>query len=156
MLYVKVGIKAKAQFLAVDAKEKTTAMIFEYGHTTAHALERAYPDEVLPHGIAVCWGMLTCSYISERMGLMTAEERERHDAVIDLMGLTLPTPLPSLETVMEKLMKDSKRGLVMEQDDEVSEVLVARVGEPLQSKTMLHAVKAELVRDWLLSVGFNL
>jgi 3-dehydroquinate synthetase len=53
---VKIGIKAKDSLLAVDAKEKTQAMIFEYGHTTAHALERSYPDEVLPHGVAVCWG----------------------------------------------------------------------------------------------------
>ena len=99
-------------------------MIFEYGHTTAHALERSYPDEVLPHGVAVCWGMLTCSYMAEKMGLMTAEARARHDGLIELMNLTLPEPRPSIETVMEKLMKDNKRGIVMEADDEVSEVLL--------------------------------
>ncbi len=152
---VKVGIKAKASLLAVDAKEKTGAMIFEYGHTTAHALERSYPDEVLPHGVAVCWGMLTCSFIAERMGVMTAAERERHDSIIELMGLELPEPRPRIEVIMDKLMRDSKRGLVMEKADEASEVLLKQVGEPLESKTMLHAFQADLVREWLRSVGFN-
>ena len=152
---VKVGIKAKAGLLAVDAKEKTGAMIFEYGHTTAHALERSYPDEVLPHGVAVCWGMLTCSFVAERMGVMTPAERARHDAIIELMGLKLPEPRPSIEEIMDKLMRDSKRGLVMEQADEVSEVLLKEVGAPLESKTMLHAVRADLVREWLESVGFS-
>ena len=56
---------------------------------------------------------------------------------------------------MDKLMRDSKRGLVMEQADEVSEVLLKGVGAPLESKTMLHAVKSDLVREWLVSVGFS-
>lgn len=152
---VKIGIKAKAALLAVDAKEKTGAMIFEYGHTTAHALERSYPDEVMPHGVAVCWGMLTCSFVAERMGVMSRAERTRHDGIIELMGLKMPEPRPSIDDVMDKLLRDSKRGLVMEQADEVSEVLLETVGAPLESKTMLHAIKADLVREWLHSVGFS-
>ena len=176
---VKVGIKAKAQLLEVDAREKTGAMIFEYGHTTAHALERSFADEVLPHGskmaiaisicrsfhlanqgsitiaVAVCWGMLTCSFVAERMGIMSASERKAHDAIIELMGLELPEPRPSIESIMEKLMRDSKRGLVMESDDEASEVLLKEIGTPLQSKTMLHPIPAQLVREWLTSVGFT-
>jgi 3-dehydroquinate synthase/2-deoxy-scyllo-inosose synthase len=152
---VAIGIKAKARYLAVDAREKTTAMIFEYGHTTAHALERSYPDEVLPHGVAVCWGMLACSYVAEQMGLMTAAERREHDAVIELLGLELPEPRPPLAAVMEKVMRDNKRGLVMEAADETSEVLLHRMGAPVESKSMLHAIKADSVREWLVSVGFE-
>jgi hypothetical protein len=34
--------------------------------------------------------------------------------------------------------RDSKRGLVMKQADEVSEVLLSEVGVPLEHKTVLH------------------
>ena len=105
--------------------------------------------------VAVCWGMLTCSFVAERMGIMSASERKAHDAVIELMGLALPEPRPSIESIMAKLMRDSKRGLVMESDDEASEVLLKEIGTPLQSKTMLHAIPAQLVREWLTSVGFT-
>jgi|EP01046_Picozoa_sp_COSAG06_P030166 3-dehydroquinate synthetase len=98
--------------------------------------------------------MLTCGYIAEKTGLMTPEERQRHDAIIELMDLKLPVPRPSIESVMGKLMRDSKRGIVMEEEDEVSEVLLTAIGTPLESKSMLHVVKAELVREWLESVGF--
>ena len=134
---VKIGIKAKDHYLVIDPKEKTQAvMIFEYGHTTAHALERSYPDEVLPHGVAVCWGMLACSYVAEKheMGLMTAEDRKEHDSIIELMDNKQPTPLPSLEQVMDKILNDNKRGIVMEGPDKISEVFLHKVAEPVQTK----------------------
>ena len=98
--------------------------------------------------------MLTCGYIAEKMGLMSPAEHQRHDAIIALMDLTLPEPKPSIESVMERLMRDSKRGIVMEQKDDVSEVLLEAIGSPLKSKSMLHVVKAKLVEEWLQSVGF--
>ena len=99
--------------------------------------------------------MLTCSFVAERMGIMSAAERKAHDAIIELMGLVLPEPRPSIEIIMEKLMRDSKRGLVMESEDEASEVLLKNIGTPLQSKTMLHPIPGQLVREWLVSVGFT-
>ena len=65
--------------------------------------------------------------------------------VLRIVRLKLPEPRPSIEDVMDKLMRDSKRGLVMEQADEVSEVLLTEIGAPLESKTMLHAVRACLL-----------
>ena len=54
---VEAGIRAKLAALAADAQEAHAGMIFEYGHTVGHALELCYPAGVLPHGLAVCWGM---------------------------------------------------------------------------------------------------
>ena len=152
---VKLGIEAKSSFLLIDPKEKTTAMIFEYGHTLGHALERCYPDGVLPHGVAVCWGMLSASHFAHRMGHLSAAELASHDAIIQSMQLELPLPLPTIEAVKARAMADSKRGLVGEAADEFSEVLLSAVGAPLKSASMLHAVKWALAEEWLLSLGLE-
>jgi len=57
-----LGIEAKMTVLAIDAYEKTHGMIFEYGHTVSHAIEKAYGDGVVPHGLGVTYGMLSSSY----------------------------------------------------------------------------------------------
>merc|ERR1712134_184329 len=114
-----------------DAYEKTSAMIFEYGHTMSHALEKTYGDGVLPHGLGVTYGMLACSFAAERMGIMSRSAREKHDAICDLLvrRWPLPEPLPSVEKVMALGMRDSKRGITSENDEEISDVLLTKVGD---------------------------
>ena len=87
------------------------------------------------------------------MGHLSVHERAAHDAIIQSMGLTLPSPVPTIEAVKERAMADSKRGVVGEADDEFSEVLLTAIGAPLQSKSMLHAVKWNLAEEWLASIG---
>lgn len=157
LLLVRLGIKAKMDLLATDAYERTTAMIFEYGHTMSHALEKAYGDGVVPHGLGVTYGMLACSFAAERMGLMTAKAREEHDAICHLLvnRWALPSPLPTVDTVMSLAMKDSKRGITSEQPDEISDVFCKSVGDVVPSSTqMLHSFPAMHFRDWLESMGF--
>jgi 3-dehydroquinate synthase len=57
-----LGIEAKMTVLLSDAYEKTSGMIFEYGHTVSHAIEKAYGDGVIPHGIGVTYGLTSSSY----------------------------------------------------------------------------------------------
>merc|ERR1712048_485228 len=68
---VRLGIRAKMDMLRHDAYEKTSAMVFEYGHTMSHAIEKTYGDGVVPHGLGVTYGMLACSYAAERLGIMS-------------------------------------------------------------------------------------
>ena len=51
-------LKAAVRLLE-DAYEKNCGMIFEYGHTVSHAIEKAYGDGVIPHGLGVTYGMLS-------------------------------------------------------------------------------------------------
>ena len=86
-------------------------MIFEYGHTVGHALELSYPAGALPHGLAICWGMLSCSYVSARLGLMSSADVARHDALIRrLLPEALPEPRPAIDEVIFRVMRDGKRG----------------------------------------------
>merc|ERR1712226_1411858 len=93
---VELGIRAKMDLLQYDAYEKTTAMIFEYGHTMSHAIEKAYGDGVVPHGLGVTYGMLACSYVAEQLGIMSKKAREHHDRLCMLLlkRWLLPEPRP--------------------------------------------------------------
>merc|ERR1712151_973944 len=152
-----LGIRAKMEMLRHDAYEKTSAMIFEYGHTMSHAIEKTYGDGVVPHGLGVTYGMLACSYAAEQLGIMSKKAREHHDDICHLLiqRWPLPQPLPLAEEVMGRAMKDSKRGITSEAADEISDVLLREVGDVLPSKTnMLNKFPSELFSEWLVSMGF--
>jgi len=152
-----LGIDAKMQKLATDAYEKTTGMIFEYGHTVSHAIEKAYGDGVIPHGLGVTYGMLSSSYAAERMGIMSSEERKKHDALCWLLlkRWPLPEPKPTIDKIMGFAMRDSKRGLTGEADDEISDVLLYKMGEVVPTKTNnLSKFPCKYVEKWLYSMGF--
>jgi len=152
MKLVRLGIEAKMSVLASDAYERTSGMVFEYGHTVSHALEKAYGDGIVPHGIGVCYGMLSSSYAAERLGIMTKEDRVAHDEICNLLvrRWPLPEPRPSVETVMAIAMRDSKRGITSEAVDEISDVLVTKVGEVVPTKTNnLSKFPAAYVEEWL-------
>jgi len=80
-----LGIEAKMTVLRHDAYERTSGMIFEYGHTVSHALEKAYGDGVVPHGLGVVYGMLSSAHAAEQLGIMSASDREEHDELCWLL-----------------------------------------------------------------------
>ena len=98
---------------------------------------------LVAHSISLTWcsrsvlGHVDLYFVAERMGIMSVSERKAHDAIIELMGLELPEPRPSIESIMQKLMRDSKRGLA-ESDDEASEVLLKEIGTPLRRARAPH------------------
>lgn len=155
---VRLGIEAKMEVLATDAYERTCGMVFEYGHTLSHAIEKAYGDGVIPHGIGVCYGMLSSSYAAEKLGIMSKADRLAHDEVCQLLvsRWPLPEPKPSLENVMTLAMRDSKRGITSEKPNEISDVLVRKIGDVVATKTNnLSAFPAKYVEDWLELQGFH-
>lgn len=152
-----LGIDAKMKMLAHDPLEKTTAMIFEYGHTVAHAIEKGYGDGTIPHGIGVAYGMLSSSYAAEEMGIMSPEDRKEHDAVAWLLlkRWPLPEPRPSIERIMRFAMRDSKRGITAEASDEISDVIMRKMGEHIPTKTNnLSKFPNKYVFQWLYKMGF--
>jgi len=152
-----LGIEAKMLPLAKDAYEKTDGMIFEYGHTVSHAIEKAYGDGVVPHGLGVTYGMLSSSYAAEKLGIMSAADREEHDKLcwLLLQRWSLPEPRPSVEVIMGLAMRDSKRGLTGEAEDEISDVLLRKVGDVVPTATNnLSKFPCALVEEWLQTMGF--
>jgi len=157
MRLLALGIEAKMTVLLHDAYERTSAMIFEYGHTVSHAIEKAYGDGVVPHGLGVTYGMLSSSYAAEKMGLMSPKDRVEHDELCWLLlrRWKLPEPMPSVERIMALAMKDSKRGITSEAEDEISDVLLHSLGEPVPTRTsMLSKFPSRFVAEWLADMGF--
>ena len=153
---VEAGIRAKLPLLAADAREATAGMIFEYGHTVGHALELCYPPGVLPHGLAICWGMRCCSYVASHLGLMDRAEAARHDGLIHrLMPEPLPRPLPAVADVMSRVMRDNKRGRANESEIECACVLLNAVGDPITTDSMLSKFPSSVVVDWLRAQGLG-
>lgn len=154
---VKLGIEAKMDVLAVDAYERVHGMVFEYGHTISHAIEKAYGDGTIPHGIGVCYGMLSTSFACKRLGLMSEKDQVPHDEICNLLceRWTLPEPRPSIEHVMRLAMRDSKRGITSEEPHEISDVFVTKVGNVIETKTNnLSKFPAVLIEEWLELQGF--
>jgi len=152
-----LGIEAKMSVLLKDAYEKTSGMIFEYGHTVSHAIEKAYGDGVVPHGLGVTYGMLSSSYVAEQIGIMSKADRREHDRLCWLLleRWSLPEPKPSSQTVLALAMRDSKRGITGEADDEISDVLLRRMGDVVETTTSnLSKFPCALVEEWLLDMGF--
>lgn len=155
---VRLGIDAKMQILLEDAYEKQTGMIFEYGHTVGHALEKAYGDGTVPHGLGVAYGMLSSSFAAERMGIMSAEARREHDEMCRLLvsRWPLPEPRPSVETIMRIAMRDSKRGVCSEGPDEIADVFLREMSDFVRTPTHnLSKFPCRLVAEWLVSMGFE-
>lgn len=154
---VRLGIEAKMTVLAEDAYEKTSGMIFEYGHTVSHAIEKAYGDGTIPHGLGVVYGMLSSSYAAEKMGITTKADRQEHDELCNLLlrRWPLPEPKPSVDLVMSLAMRDSKRGITSEGADEISDVLLYKIGDVVPSRTqMLNKFPCALIYEWLETMGF--
>jgi 3-dehydroquinate synthase/2-deoxy-scyllo-inosose synthase len=140
----------------VDEREAAAGMIFAYGHTVGHALDLCYPTGVLPHRLAIYWGMRCCSYIASQLRLMDGRETAHHDALIRrLLREGLPKPLPTRSDVMSRVMRDSKRGRAHESPDECACVLLAEIGKAIQSDTMLSKCLSTLVADWLHAQGLR-
>lgn len=148
---VRSGIEAKRGLLAVDASEVCEAMLFEYGHTIGHALELT---EHLPHGIAILYGMLFCSFASLRLGLITPAARRRHDRLIwDTLVLSpiawRPT-IARLAKIEQKALADNKRGIVVCAPNEITCVLLRDIGQPHRVDTSaLSRIPLDLVKAWV-------
>ena len=155
---IRLGVAAKMSQLEVDAHERIAGMVFEYGHTIGHALEKAYGDGTVPHGVGVAFGMMACSYVSEKLGHMSADDRAVHDRICRLVTdrWPLPEPRPALSSVMSIMMRDSKRGIAKEQPHEISDVLLRSVGDTIYTSTQnLSKFPADLVRQFLAEhLGF--
>jgi len=152
-----LGIEAKMSILLNDAYEKTSGMIFEYGHTVSHAIEKAYGDGVVPHGLGVTYGMLSSSFAAEKMGIMSSADRAEHDRLCWLLlkRWPLPEPKPTAQYVLQLAMRDSKRGITGEADDQISDVLLRKMGDVVETNTSnLSKFPCSLVEEWLLDMGF--
>lgn len=83
----------KAEVVAADEKEGGVRATLNFGHTFGHAIETATGYGKWLHGEAVGTGMLMAADLSERMGMLSKDDVQRVDNLID--HAQLPTRAPA-------------------------------------------------------------
>jgi 3-dehydroquinate synthase len=85
---VKRCAQIKADVVGADEKEtKGLRTILNFGHTVGHAIESAARYDQYHHGESVGLGMRVAARISVAMGLLTAVDEARINALITAVGL---------------------------------------------------------------------
>lgn len=153
---VVMGVEAKASLLKDDPKENKRAILFEYGHTVGHALELSCPGD-LSHGEAIAWGMACAIYIAKEKGYMPQDVFARHKTFLfSLRPLPCPQHKPSLESVIDRVLYDNKRGYVPCRSRYVPMILLHDFGQVVgdPADRYLTYVPLSLIQEVLLA--FNL
>ncbi|WP_179951061.1 3-dehydroquinate synthase family protein [Xylanimonas oleitrophica] len=150
MTLLDIGIRAKAPFLAADPDEKGVALVFEYGHTVGHAIETSAVTP-RPHGESVGWGMLVAADVARVMTGLNVDAYALHDELLRPLGVVRNAP-PDLDVavVVERALRDNKRGYRPLAEDEVGMVLLADAGRVAgETSVPIVPVPADLVRRCL-------
>ena len=107
------AITVKARVVSADLTEGGLREILNYGHTLAHAIERAN-DYTWRHGDAVAVGCCFAARLSAQRGLLGAEEVALHDELFARVGLPTCYEDSSLEELTHIMASDKKvrRGIL--------------------------------------------
>ncbi|MGB9887033.1 MAG: 3-dehydroquinate synthase [Moorellales bacterium] len=102
--------RLKAEVVARDEREEEGhRMILNFGHTVGHALEALTGYRDWRHGEAVAVGMVAAGRLAVRLGLWTAAEAERLEALLRAFGLPVRLPPgPEPETIVAAMYRDKK------------------------------------------------
>lgn len=102
------AIAIKAAVVAEDPQENGVRAILNYGHTVAHALERAAGFGTLRHGEAVAWGMEVAGQISVRTGFCAPESVAVQHTLLRDAGLLVERPAVANAKVIGAMRHDKK------------------------------------------------
>lgn len=98
----------KAGVVERDERESGLRKVLNFGHTVGHALEAVSRYRRFLHGEAVGHGMRAASRIAERLGLLTARDRETIDAVIASVGELPNARTLALDDIISAIHHDKK------------------------------------------------
>lgn len=125
-------IRFKAKIVAGDEREavgKMTAKsrkILNFGHTFAHALEKATDYQYLKHGEAVGWGVLFAAELSKKLELMPADEVKLLNDVVRRAGALPPIGHIDPSEIIEAFRHDKKTI-----GDSLQWILLRGIGKPV-------------------------
>ncbi|MDR2506813.1 MAG: 3-dehydroquinate synthase [Candidatus Accumulibacter sp.] len=99
----------KAEIVGADERETGERALLNLGHTFAHAIETGAGYGVWLHGEAVSAGCLMAAELSCRMGLMSADDAQRIEALFSRAGTPVlgPKELPP-ERYLDLMRNDKK------------------------------------------------
>ncbi len=129
--FLSAQIDFKAKIVAGDEREATSKTdprsrkILNFGHTFAHALEKATNYRHLKHGEAVGYGILFAAELSKKLELLPQNELNLLYDVVHRVGALPPINGIDREAV-EAAMRQDKKSL----GDDVQWILLNGIGKP--------------------------
>ena len=125
-------VSFKASVVGGDARESTartdglSRKILNFGHTTAHALEKCAGYGALRHGEAVGYGMLVAGELSKRLEICSSDSIDLLNDVVRTVGVLPGTGNISVDDVLDAIELDKKSG-----GGSVQWILLEDIGKPL-------------------------
>lgn len=107
------AIAVKARVVSADLTEGGLREILNYGHTLAHAIERAN-NYTWRHGDAVAVGCCFAARLAQARGLLSADDVARHDQLFSRVGLPVRYEGSTLDELSHIMLSDKKvrRGIL--------------------------------------------
>ncbi len=99
------SIKIKSGVVSRDEKEKGERRILNFGHTIGHAVEKVTG---ISHGKAVSIGMAAGATLSESMGILSHDGKERIVTLIKNLGLPVELKADK-HRILDAMKRDKKR-----------------------------------------------
>jgi 3-dehydroquinate synthase len=107
----------KASIVSADEREQGSRAFLNYGHTFAHAIEKARAFSGIRHGEAVALGMMAAAYLAQELGRIDESVVALHERVLRAAGLPTQEPfdLPELEDawVLDKKYRQGVRFVLL-------------------------------------------
>lgn len=121
---VRRSCELKAEVVAQDEREQGLRAILNLGHTFGHAIEVARGFGTWLHGEAVAAGMVMAAQMSQRVGWLSAADRDRAVRLIERFGLPTAPPRIGPERGRELMGLDKKV-----RDGRIRLVLLRQLGQ---------------------------
>lgn len=102
-----ISCNIKGYVVGKDEKEQSLRKILNYGHTIGHAIETLSNFEYL-HGECVSLGMLAAAYISLKRNMLTKDDFNSIEKLLQLYDLPIKLPILSAEDIYEQMFYDKK------------------------------------------------
>ena len=132
----------KAEIVSEDEREGSVRAILNYGHTFGHAIESLTNYNLYSHGEAVAIGMVMAASMSERMGILSRDDKEGIIKLLD--SVNLPTKRPDLDqnVFLESMKRDKKA-----QDGEIRLILLDGIGNAIISNDYPNEILIETISE---------
>jgi 3-dehydroquinate synthase len=105
---VQRSCEIKAWVVTQDEREGGLRAILNFGHTFGHAIEAGLGYGEWLHGEAVGCGMVMAARLSQRLGLLGADEVGRLQALVEAAGLPVRGPALGAARYLELMRLDKK------------------------------------------------
>ena len=125
---IQQSLSIKKRMIIVDEFDQGPRNIFNYGHSFGHALE-TYTSFLIPHGIAVSFGMDMANRLSWQLGLLDESEFLEMRSLLSRNWRRFPTSKVCIEDFVTLMRKDKKNV-----DSDLRVILTQGLGQMMVKK----------------------